>query len=1063
MPSIRKSKAIIASMAVMASIACSGTAIANSPVVDVNKTLLNSIRASAATTPPPRAARAISMVGIAMFDAVNAASGASYNPYGYQGGAVTGLSQDAVALASGYTMMANLFPGLSTSLLAELNYKLDALALTDAQRASSLAFGQSVANNLFAARATDGSATAQYAYVPGTNLGDFQPTQASAPVLPGWGNVKPFGVESSGQFEVGPPPAVGSAEWIADYNQVKALGCSTCGTAESKLIATFWASGAGSYTPPGQWLDIANDLMQDLSTMEAARLTALVGASVADAGITAWNTKYLYDTFRPITAIRTCTVDTCGVAGDPNWTPYLATPNFPSYTSGHSTFSGSSAGALASFFGTDSIQFCTAADPKAGLQGQRCFSSFSEAATEAGMSRIYGGIHYEADNTRAVNAGKSIGIYIAGKFFGIANVDGYTGYDGVISGTRGLTVVNGREMLSGTNTYTGRTVIGRNAALHLFGTGSIENSSSIAVDGRFDISSTVTGATVRSLSGAGSVVLGNKHLVLSNASETFAGNISGTGALTIAGGTQTLSGSNAFTGATTVSGGRLNVTGSLAGSSVTVGRGGALGGTGTVGSLTAKSGSTLTPGMSIGTLSVNGNLVLESGSLLQMEVSPASADRINVTGAATLGGSLDLIVASGAYAFNSQYTLVSANSVSGGFASIAGLGNFGAWFDPVVTQAGQAVSLRLRPASLARLAGPAAGANGLEVAAAFDRATSAGYNPQPFYNLYTQGANLANALEQLSGEVHSAGRRVTLEDTRAVRDAAFDRIGAGPVDPAASQVAAVGSGTTMWLRGLGNWRTAQADGRGAGFKTEQQGILAGIDTLLSPDLRLGAMLVSTRSDLNFDTLGRSRVKNTGGALYAGLRRNRFNLGLGGSFADTGMDASRTVTVPGMVQSLQGQTEGKTFQLFAEAAFDFNIGADSKLTPFGRIAAADTEVDAFAETGGIAALAGTDQRHEITTANLGLRGAFKAGPATFAGAAAWQRTEGDRAAGTLLSIAGVNQAANVYATALDRDAAALEATSTLSLGSSSALSIGYSGIIGSRTTEHGTRATLSITF
>jgi hypothetical protein len=209
------------SMALTALAVCSGPAIAGPAVVDVNVALQNTIRASAATTPPPRAARAIGMVGIAMFDAVNASSGSSYDPYAYRGGAVSGLSQDAVALASGYTMMANLFPTLSTTLTAELNSKLGALEISDAQRASSLTFGQMVANNLFAARASDGSATAQFPYVAGTGLGDFQPTQASNPVLPGWGQVATFGVKNSGQFDVGAPPPIGSAEWIATRSVVR--------------------------------------------------------------------------------------------------------------------------------------------------------------------------------------------------------------------------------------------------------------------------------------------------------------------------------------------------------------------------------------------------------------------------------------------------------------------------------------------------------------------------------------------------------------------------------------------------------------------------------------------------------------------------------------------------------------------------------------------------------------------------------------------------------------------------------------------------------------------------
>jgi outer membrane autotransporter protein len=323
--------------------------------------------------------------------------------------------------------------------------------------------------------------------------------------------------------------------------------------------------------------------------------------------------------------------------------------------------------------------------------------------------------------------------------------------------------------------------------------------------------------------------------------------------------------------------------------------------------------------MSIGTLSVNGDLVLESGSVLQMEVSPVGADRINVSGAARLGGTLEVNPVSGTYLFNSSHTLVSGGTVTGGFGAISGLGGFGSAFDPIVTQTGQAVLLRLRPASLVTLAGPAAGSNGSAVAAAFDRAAQADYNPQPFFTLYTQGANLANALEQLSGEVHSVERRVALEDTRVVREAAFDRINSAAINPTALQTATIGNGekqATIWLRGLGNWSTAKTDGHGAGFTTEQQGILAGIDTVLSSDIKIGAMLISTKTDINVTSFGRSRVNNTGGAFYAGFQTKDFNFALGASYADTDMVANRSITIPGLQQSLRSETSGKTAQLMS---------------------------------------------------------------------------------------------------------------------------------------------------
>ncbi|WP_193743237.1 PEPxxWA-CTERM sorting domain-containing protein [Sandarakinorhabdus sp. AAP62] len=395
----------------VAALALPNVAHASAAVQDVNTTLLNSIRAGAAG-PPPRAARAIAMVTTATFDAVNAGSHMGYDGYSYNGPAVSGVSKDALAISAGYTMMANLFPALAPSLLTTMNTRLSALPVNATIRANSLAVGSTIANNFFNARANDGASVAQSPYTPGTDPGDFQPVQPGQPVLPGWGAVTTFAATSSSQFGNGAPPALGSAEFIADFNEVKALGCSTCGTAEQQLIAQFWADGGGTFTPPGHWIDITNGLIGGLSTLEAARVSSLVGLSVADAGITAWQDKYQYDLFRPVTAINTCTLAVCGVDGEPGWTPFLSTPNFPTYVSGHSSFSGGAAGALTSIFGNN-VSFCTPADPASGVVGNRCFTSLRGAADEAGISRIYGGIHFEFDNGRAVNNAFNLGTFVA--------------------------------------------------------------------------------------------------------------------------------------------------------------------------------------------------------------------------------------------------------------------------------------------------------------------------------------------------------------------------------------------------------------------------------------------------------------------------------------------------------------------------------------------------------------------------------------------------------------------------------------------------------------------------
>lgn len=394
-----------------------------SAVSDVNQALIQSIQVSAMA--PPVAARAIAMVEIAMYDAVNAATGSRYTPYSYTGSTTGAVDPRAAALAAGYGMLASIFPEQSGRLLAERDAHLATLNLAPGKLVASVSFGSMVCDDLFASRTNDGSLTAQTPYVFGDQPGDFQSVapDGADPLLPGWGEVNPFVIASGDQFRLGPPPAIGSDEWIAAYEEVKAIGCVGCAPQELHDIGYFWADGPGTLTPPGHWLQIAQDAAtaKGLGLMQEIQALAAVGAAVADGGIAGWDMKYAYDYWRPVTAIQNCTVDICGVEGDPDWVPAWTTPNFPSYISGHSIFSASAAGALASVFGSDMFDFCVTADPIVPL-GDRCFTSFSEAAAEAGMSRIYGGIHYAFDNDPALAVGHELGRYITANAFRLTAV-----------------------------------------------------------------------------------------------------------------------------------------------------------------------------------------------------------------------------------------------------------------------------------------------------------------------------------------------------------------------------------------------------------------------------------------------------------------------------------------------------------------------------------------------------------------------------------------------------------------------------------------------------------------
>jgi hypothetical protein len=233
--------------------------------------------------------------------------------------------------------------------------------------------------------------------------------------MPAWGRAQPFGVRNIHAFRPVEPPALTSGEYTKDFNEVKRLGehDSLRRTAEQSIIAWFWEAGTGTCTPPGQWNQIAQEvsLERGLMLWENARLFALLNVALADAGIACWDCKYRFRLWRPVTAIHEADRDgNPDTHRDGRWRSLIVTPPFPSYTSGHSTFSGAAAAILARFFGTDRVAFEVGSDSIPGTL--RSFESFTEAANEAGRSRIYGGIHYECDNREGLALGRAIALEV---------------------------------------------------------------------------------------------------------------------------------------------------------------------------------------------------------------------------------------------------------------------------------------------------------------------------------------------------------------------------------------------------------------------------------------------------------------------------------------------------------------------------------------------------------------------------------------------------------------------------------------------------------------------------
>jgi len=381
-----------------------------------NTTLLNVIRQESA--PPTTASRAMAMVQLAVYDAVNAVGG-DHTPYHYQGRAARGTSAAAAASEAAYRVLLSLYPNEKAGLDASLKESLATTPPGHGRRLG-IQLGDAVAEDMLTLRADDG-ATASVDYVPGTDPGEWIPTPPKylAGLSPQWPSITPFAMTSDSQFRPPPPPAITSAEYAAAYNEVKSIASinSTTRTADQTELSRFWSDNPGvTFTPPGHWNQIAQDaaMKQKMSLRDEARLFGVLDAALADAAICCWDGKYFYNYWRPVTAIRAGDQDgNPDTDADPNWTPLWITPNFPSYASGHSTFSGAAQSVLESYFGTN-FAFTDPGDPTQDL-APRSFTSFEQAADEAGMSRVYGGIHFQFDNTVGLQGGRALGRYVVSR------------------------------------------------------------------------------------------------------------------------------------------------------------------------------------------------------------------------------------------------------------------------------------------------------------------------------------------------------------------------------------------------------------------------------------------------------------------------------------------------------------------------------------------------------------------------------------------------------------------------------------------------------------------------
>jgi len=403
---------------------------------------------------PGRASRAIAIVHIAIYDAVNAIAH-RWESYSDMLPAPAAASLDAAIAQAAHDALVAMFPSQSGAFDDLLQ---DDLARIGHQgKEPGRMVGRRAAAAVVAARGEDGSDYVEprmgEEFVPSLDPGKWRQDPISQlPVAMGalWGSVTPFVITSGSQFRVAPPPALTSAEYAAAYDEVKRLGgdgvtTPTERTPEQTSIGIYWAyDGTPSLcAPPRLYNQIAIAIADQMGSdvYDLTRLLALVNVAMADTGIAVWESKFHYQFWRPITGIRESDSGTgpsgvgdgnSATTGDPTFTPLGApasnltgpnfTPPFPAYPSGHAGFGGAVFEVLRQFYGTDEIAFTFVSDEyngtTAGTDGvlrpyhPRSFSSFSQAEEENGQSRIYLGIHWSFDKTQGIAQGREIARYI---------------------------------------------------------------------------------------------------------------------------------------------------------------------------------------------------------------------------------------------------------------------------------------------------------------------------------------------------------------------------------------------------------------------------------------------------------------------------------------------------------------------------------------------------------------------------------------------------------------------------------------------------------------------------
>lgn len=532
------------------------------------------------------------------------------------------------------------------------------------------------------------------------------------------------------------------------------------------------------------------------------------------------------------------------------------------------------------------------------------------------------------------------------------------------------------------------------------------------------------------------------------------------GGLHVKEGVLELTGDNAY--AAQVDGGTLVVNGTLATAQLPVRAGAGLGGSGRIVGDVRVEGA-VSPGNSIGTLTVQGDYTQAAGSTYVAELSAGGeSDRIDVTGKAVLeGGTLMVLHAPGQYMLGQNFELISAaGGISGQFAALDQSA-----FSPLLkfglSYAANSVGVEVtRGLSLA-----SAGVTPNQVAAgaAADRLAVGQGIPQPLTQLFP--AQALAALDMLSGEGHASLRSIAIDDSRHVRDAALARARSGR-----AAFAADGEGASQgaWAQVLKSGGSLDGDGNAARNEYNGSATLVGYDYRFANGWRIGVLGGSGRTDNDSDRLDKGRIKSTQLGVYGGQNWGRFGLSAGYVHARQDLTLERRIAFNGFADRTRAAYDGRTQQAFVEGGYRF--GGDSwGLEPYLQFAKVRAKSDGFQETGGAAALSGAsaDSDVDLTTLgvrfNLDLKGSQQDESwLSLRGGVGRRHASGDLTPATQVAWRG-GSAFAVAGAPLADDSTLVEAGIGARLSANGLLELSYSGQFADEGNDHGVNARYSLRF